>query len=342
MGEGAPATTAGRSLDADAARAALVEVGATRDLDTILARSAEIILERFGADVAFIHAARPGRKLWGAPSAGPLSVESLFSAADTFTDPQFIQRLKSHAFNVQADLTSVADRSVGQEAIYAAGIRSTMWTSLEGAATGSPQGFLFVGSRSLRAFGEGDVHEMQTLAAAIAWFVRPAVLLEERQLERGLLEEETRLLSSMAEAETETELLTIFAEGIRRALSADGSLVVLQPPTGGLPHFVGAPESAFTAAHWKSARDAIVTGDHRSLLERAKESGGFSVPDLEVRAETAIEVWLRDSVGVRFDRGCGPLSEMGRIGSRRGGTSKVAWTVVTSPNGVHLTPDKGS
>ena len=314
MGEGVPAHTAGRSLDADAARAALVEVGATRDLDATLARSAEILLQRFGADVALVYAARPGRRLWGAPSAGPLSVDALFSAPDTFTDASFVERLKSRRFDVQHDLTSHVDLSPGQEAIYAAGIRSTMWAALEGTVGGSPMGFLFIGSRSLSTFDEGDIHELQTLAAAIGWFVRPAVLLEERQLERGLLEEETRLLAAMAEAGTESELLNAFTAGIKRALSADGALVVIQPPGGGLPNFFGSPAEDFTVDQWKSARNAIVTGDHRSLLERAKETGGFSVPDLNVRADTAIEVWLRDSLQIRSITAAARSQKWGGLG----------------------------
>ncbi|MGE3073111.1 MAG: ATP-binding protein [Dehalococcoidia bacterium] len=299
MGEGAPANVAGRSLDADAARAALVEVGATRDLDAILARSAEILLQRFGADMALVYAARPGRKLWGAPTAGPLSVASLFSDSDTFTDASFVERLKARGFAVQSDLATVQNPSPGQEAICSAGIRSTMWTVLEGSIPGSPLGFLFVGSQNLHAFGEGDIHELQTLAAAIAWFVRPAVLLEERHLERGLLEEETRLLAAMAEAETESQLLETFTEGIRRALSADGAIVVIQPPSGGLPDFVGAPSAEFTSERWKGARDAILSSDHRSLVERARTSGAFAVPDLAIRAESPLEGWLRDSLGAR-------------------------------------------
>ena len=53
MGDGVPGgRQAAGVLDTEAARAALVEVSASRDLEATLARSAEILLQRFGADMA--------------------------------------------------------------------------------------------------------------------------------------------------------------------------------------------------------------------------------------------------------------------------------------------------
>ena len=145
MGESRPTGTAGRVLDAEAARAALADACATHDLDASLARSAEILLDRFDASMALVYVARPGRKAWGAPSTGRFALENAIPNLEVFRDHTFGDRLRSLGASTEHDLANIASRTAGQEAVFTGGIRSTAWAALKypGITT---LGFIILGS----------------------------------------------------------------------------------------------------------------------------------------------------------------------------------------------------
>lgn len=295
MGESRSAGIAGRVLDAEAARAALAEAGATHDLDATLARSAEILLERFTAAMALVFVARPGRKAWGAPCTGRFAPENVIRNLEVFRDQAFGERLKSMGAAAQNDLAAVAERTPGQQALFNGGVRSTAWAALQG--TGStPLGFILLGSAVPGSFDQADVQELQSLASVLVAQVRPAVLFEERQLERRLLQEEAHLLAQMAQAETEVALATCIANGVRQALEGDLSLVFVQAPVNRTPILVGSPVQEFDASAWQTARAAFGAGDNASIIERAKDSGTFTVGALG-RGTTPLERWAHQSLG---------------------------------------------
>ena len=131
MGDGVPGgRQAAGVLDTEAARAALVEVSASRDLEATLARSAEILLQRFGADMAITYVSRSGRRMFWAPATGPLSADSIFPSPQTFRDFAFAERVNAKGSSLVPDLGQIEARDKSREAVYARGIRSTMCTQL--------------------------------------------------------------------------------------------------------------------------------------------------------------------------------------------------------------------
>jgi PAS domain S-box-containing protein len=299
MGEGVPGgLTAARVLDAEAARAALVEASTARDLDATLARSAEILLQRFGGDMALVSVARNGRTTFWAPASGPLATDAIIVTPETYRDPAFIDRLRSEGRGLSDDLGQLTGRRRSQDAIFSRGIRSSMWAALRD-EQGSPLGFAFVGSLAVGAFSEQDLCELEAFTTGLAWFVRPAILLEEQEAERTILEEEAKLLAVMAEAETEDDLLTRACDGVRRAVRADLAILMVENPASGPPSMLSSPADALTEGHWSEARAALGNGNNGSMTDRSRELGAFTVPNLAESAETPIEVFMRDSLGMR-------------------------------------------
>ncbi|MGB4863158.1 MAG: ATP-binding protein, partial [Tepidiformaceae bacterium] len=294
MGESRPTGTAGRVLDAEAARAALADACATHDLDASLARSAEILLDRFDASMALVYVARPGRKAWGAPSTGRFALENAIPNLEVFRDHTFGDRLRSLGASTEHDLANIASRTAGQEAVFAGGIRSTAWAALQGPGI-TPLGFILLGSVVPGRFDNATAEELRSLAAIMIAHVRPAVLLEERQLERRLLQEEARLLGEIARAETEVVLATCIAEGVRQALEGDLALVFVQSPVNRTPILVGSPLQEFDSGTWENARLAFGTGDNSSIIERSKATGAFTIGKL-AGGTTPLERWAHQSL----------------------------------------------
>src|SRR5690606_8287410 len=113
---------------------------------------------------------------------------------ETYRDPAFIDRLRSEGRGLSDDLGQLTGRRRSQEAIFSRGIRSSMWAALRDEQD-KPLGFAFVGSLAVGAFSEQDLCELEAFSTGLAWFVRPAILLEEQEAERTILEEEANLLA---------------------------------------------------------------------------------------------------------------------------------------------------
>ncbi|MBK6562583.1 GAF domain-containing protein [Candidatus Amarobacter glycogenicus] len=285
-------------LDTEAARAALVEVSASRDLEATLARSAEILLQRFGADMAITYVSRSGRRMFWAPATGPLSADSIFPSPQTFRDFAFAERVNAKGSSLVPDLGQIEARDKSREAVYARGIRSTMWTQLKD-ERGADLGFVFAGSLAASAFSPHDLVELEAFAAELALFARPSILLEEREAERGILEEEANLLAVMAEAETEEELMARAADGVRRAVGADLAILMVEDRPNREPAMRCSPPEALDAAQWKAAQAALSSSENASMSERSREFGAFTVRDLAEEARTPIERFMRENLRMR-------------------------------------------
>jgi len=298
MGEDVPggAKTA-RVLSSEAARAALVEAGATRDLDVTLARSAEIVLQRFGASMAMIYVARHGHRIFWAPLSGPHSRASIFAAPETFESQLFMERLVNERSGLIADLAEIEARDAGQEAAFTRGMRSSIFAALRDERESS-LGFVLVASATPRSFDGADLAELERFGAALAWFVRPGILLEEQESERRLLKDEANLLAAMAEADSEQDLVAKVADGVRSALGADLALLMVDSPLGAPPWLLSSPADALGEDLWAEARTALNSGGNRSMTERSRAAGGAFTADLSASPETPIEIFLRDSLGM--------------------------------------------
>jgi PAS domain S-box-containing protein len=277
MGEGLPVGAArARLLDAESARAALAEAGATLALDSALNRAAQILLERFSASSAAIEVRRRGATRFGASLAGatpapPLRVEQLREEL-----PAFPQRTALH--------DGLPDARTCLTALLVDERREAM-----GAAT----------VVSSQPFSSTDLDEFRSLAGTVAGFTRPALLLEEQAWERELLSREADILAALAEAENEHDLVSGLASALQEALAADLVILMLDSAAGGAPSFVCAPAHSLSAGQWTDAKAIIASGDNRSIGERSRAAGAFTVDDLHALAETQLEAWIRDSLGMR-------------------------------------------
>src|SRR5687768_9524223 len=295
MGEGLPGgVLAVRALDAEGARAALLQAGATCDLEGTLQQAAEILQRRFAAGFVTVCQMRQGKRLFAAPAAGSFSLETFFPGGEDFVDREFIARFTREDSGYTTDLETQEVRSPGQQAAFAAGIRSSMWAAVRD-ERGAPIGFLLVCSTLPNAFSRFDVQELAALSATLAWFARPAMLLEEQAAERLLLGQEATLLAAMAESESELELIHRVAEGVLEAAAADVVLLMVESPSGGPATLLSAPSDALTESQWAAARTALRSGKNGPFSDRSRVAGAFALSDLDT-AETPLEEWMRDSL----------------------------------------------
>ena len=297
MGEVVPGAVR-RVPDASQACAEITEAAALHDLDAFLQRAALIVRERFEADVVLLRVHRHARGLYWAPLSGQLAGDAIFPNWETFRDPQHAARVQALVSNITPDLALEPKLSPAQKACFDRGVRSTAWTALKD-ERGDALGFLLCGSLRPNAFDAPVLRELEGLASQIAWQVRPAILIEEQEAERSLLAEESRLLTEIAEADTEPELYAHVAEGIRRALKGDLTLAMVDSPGNRPPVLFSAPPDALTSEQWRSARAALMSGQNGSMNERSREEGAFAIADLSDDAPTPIERWMRDELGMR-------------------------------------------
>ncbi len=295
MGDDVPGGSQGRAPGALAAAAELAEASSLRDLDAYLQRCAEVLKRHFPADLTLVRVHRHARGLYWAPLAGPLAGDLVFPNWRTFRDVRQRNRVQALGTGVTTDLATEPNLSPAQRACFERGIRSSAWAGLVD-ERGESLGFILCGALEPGVFTEEHEQMLESLASQVAWQVRPALLIEEQEAERALLAEESRLITEIAEAETELELHDRVAAGVRRALSGDLTLAMVDSPDGRPPVLFGSPVDALTPAQWQGAREALMSGRNGSMNERSRPTGAFCVPDLSVEALSPIEQWMRDEL----------------------------------------------
>jgi hypothetical protein len=170
------------------------------------------------------------------------------------------------------DLGSLSSRSRAQQAAFDHGIRSSAWASLRD-EHGEIIGFVLCGATIISAFENSDLRELESLTALISAFVRPALLIEQQEADRRLLTEEADLLAAVAAAETEQELFSSLADGVRRALDADLSLLLVDSPSDKPSTMLSSPPDALSAQQWRLAREALASGGNGRINERSRSEG---------------------------------------------------------------------
>jgi PAS domain S-box-containing protein len=298
MGEGVPGGFGGRALDASKAGAAIAEAAALHDLDTFLQRAAEIVREQLSADFALLRVQRHKRALFWAPQSGPLAADILIPGWKAFQDPRHTARVEALQAHLTPDLRLEEDPSPGQRLLRDNGVRSAAWAALND-ERGGTLGYVLCGSLAANAFDEDAIEELTALARCIALQARPAILLESQDAERTLLAEESRLLTEIAEAETEPDLCALVAEGARRALAGNLAMAMVDAPGEQPPALLSAPPDALTPGLWRKARVALMSGQNTSMNERSRPEGAFVIADLADDAPTPIERFMRDDLGMR-------------------------------------------
>lgn len=298
MGEEMPGQAGTRVLDPAQALASIAEAAALHTLDAFLERAVQVIHQRFSADFSLIRVHRHGRELFWAPLSGPLAFDDIFPSSEPFPDREDAARIESQRSLLTPDLTAITHRTAAQEALHSAGIRSSIRVALVDERD-HVFGYVLCGALGRGAFSERELGELEEIALKLAWRLRPALLIEEQTAERVLLAEESKLLTVMAETESESDLLANVAEGVRKALAADLALVMVDSPAGRPAQLLAAPRGALTAEQWQTAREALRSGRNGSMHDRSRALGSFSNPDLQRAADTPLEEWMRDELQMR-------------------------------------------
>ncbi len=314
MGQPVPAGDAGAGLlpGAREAREALAIAGALGDFDESLQRTADVFARRFGADFALVCVFRHRPMLVSSPATGPLSAAALFPGAGPDTDPGYPAILDADGPTIDDDLSRLGALTPSQRAAYEEGMRSAMRVMLRDERA-QPLGFVVVMSGERAAFPREMAEEFAELAALAASFIRPAVLLEQIARERALLAEESRLLAEATSAESESDLLTAIAGGLRRALSCDLSVIFVQGGARGEQRIVTAPVDVFTSDQWPHMRAILAEPGNAALLEDTTDGCRVS-RDLPGTAATPVERFLFETAGMRSLLSAVRSSRLGGLG----------------------------
>lgn len=314
MGQPVPAGDAGAGLlpGAREAREALAIAGALGDFDESLQRTADVFARRFGADFALVCVFRHRPMLVSSPATGPLSAAALFPRAGPDTDPGYPAILDADGPSIDDDLSRLGALTPSQRAAYEEGMRSAMRVMLRDERA-QPLGFVVVMSGERAAFPREMAEEFAELAARAASFIRPAVLLEQIERERALLTEENRLLEEAASAESESELLTAIAGGLRRALNCDLSVIFVEGGPRDEPRIVTAPADAFAGGQWPRIRAILADTGNAALLEDTPD-GCRESRDLPRTASTPVERFLFEVAGMRSLLSAVRSSRLGGLG----------------------------
>jgi|GEM_PF-1116984 len=290
MGEGVPGGLTARALSIDAERAPGGD--ATPGLAAILARSVEGLFDRLGADLAAIYVVREGQRLFLSERPAPSPPGEHAALA------REIGRLAASFETGLLEETSAASQeSALARAALEHGLRSAAWAPLSD-ERGEPFGAVFVASREAARFGDASIRDLEAAAREIGWAARPAILLEEQEATRQLLEAEAELLAAVAEAQTEDQLVQGVVSGVQRALSADVALLFVEQSAGGTAWLCAAPAARVSEDDWAEARRAIASGSNTAMTERCRVEGAYQVRDLREVAETSVETWMRDRLGM--------------------------------------------
>ncbi|MCC6959418.1 MAG: GAF domain-containing protein [Dehalococcoidia bacterium] len=297
MGEHVPGIAGSPALDAPGAQSAVLEAAGAGNLDAFLQRCTAILHSRFQADVTLLRIHRHARGLYWEPQAGPLAGDSIFPNWQTFRDAVHASRVASAPSKATSDIRLEPEPSPAQRACLEHGVHSAAWATLRDERGGS-LGFIFVGAKAPGTFTDAVRPELEGLAALIAWQARPAILMEDQEAERRLLIDESQLLASIAEADSEHDLTQHVIDALRVALPGDLVIAFIDAEESP-PAMFSSPAGALSAGQWAGIGQALAASRAVSVQERSIADSCFMVDDLAKEAPTQVERWIRDELGMR-------------------------------------------